>query len=84
MKPLNSLLLRQLAIGESATIVRLDVDHELQKRLVALGMRVGKAVKVIRRAAFGGPIHVRIGTTELILRAAEAALISVSPNTATP
>ncbi len=83
MKPLNSLLLRQLAIGESATIVRLDVDHELQKRLVALGMRVGKAVKVIRRAAFGGPIHVRIGTTELILRAAEAALISVSPNTAT-
>lgn len=84
MKPLNLLLLRQLAIGESATIVRLDVDNELQKRLVALGMRVGKAVKVVRRAAFGGPLHVRIGTTELILRATEAALISVSPNTATP
>ncbi len=84
MKPLNPLLLRQLATGESATIVRLDVDHELQKRLVALGMRVGKAVKVIRRAAFGGPMHVRIGTTEIILRTAEAALISVTPNTVTP
>mgnify|MGYP002737861122 CR=1 FL=1 len=82
MKPLNSLLLRQLATGESATIVRLDVDQELQKRLVALGMRVGKAIKVIRRAAFGGPMHVRIGTTEIILRTAEAALISVSPHTA--
>ncbi len=84
MKPLNPLLLRQLATGESATIVRLDVDHELQKRLVALGMRVGKAVKVIRRAAFGGPMHVRLGTTEIILRTAEAALISVTPDTATP
>ena len=83
MKPLNPLLLRQLAIGESATIVRLDVDLELQKRLVALGLRVGKAVKVIRRAAFGGPIHVRIGTTEIMLRATEAALISVTPATAT-
>lgn len=82
MKPLNSLLLRQLATGESATIVRLDVDQELQKRLVALGMRVGKAIKVIRRAALGGPMHVRIGTTEIILRTAEAALISVSPHTA--
>lgn len=84
MKPLNPLLLQQVATGESATIVRLDVDHELQNRLVALGMRVGKAVKVIRRAAFGGPMHVRIGTTEIILRTAEAALISVTPDTATP
>ncbi len=83
MKPLTSLLLRQLATGESAVITHLDVDLDLQKRLIALGMRVGKAVKVIRRAAFGGPIHVRIGTTELILRATEAALISVTPHTVT-
>ncbi|MEO0318229.1 MAG: hypothetical protein RL404_1906 [Pseudomonadota bacterium] len=79
MKPLTPLLLRQLATGESATIVHLDVDLELRKRLVALGMRVGKVVKVIRRAAFGGPIHIRIGTTEIILRTAEAARISVTP-----
>ncbi len=84
MQALNSLLLRQLATGESAIIVRLDVDLELQKRLLALGLRVGKAVKVIRRAAFGGPIHVRIGTTEIILRTAEAALISVSPTPSIP
>ncbi len=82
MKPLTPLLLRQLATGESATIVNLDVDLELKKRLVALGMRVGKVVKVIRRAAFGGPIHVRIGTTEIILRTTEASLISVTPNAA--
>ena len=79
MQPLTPLLLRHLATGDSATIVRLDVDPELQKRLLALGMRIGKAVKVIRRAAFGGPIHVRIGTTEIILRRTEAALIGVAP-----
>lgn len=77
--PQTPCALPQLAIGEHATIVALDVDQELHKRLVALGMRVGKAIRVIRRAAFGGPIHVRIGTTELILRDAEAGLIRVTP-----
>ena len=60
MKPLNSLLLRQLAIGESATIVRLDVDHDLQKRLVALGMRVGFSIALfllLLRANQMGWIH---------------------------
>ncbi len=73
--------LLQLANGERATIVRLDVDRELQQRLVALGMQVGKVIRVIRRAAFGGPMHVRIGTTELILRGAEAGRIHVTPDT---
>lgn len=72
------LTLAHLASGEAASILGLDVSPELRKRLNALGIQSGKRVKVIRRGALGGPIHVRISTTELVLRREEANLISVS------
>ena len=69
--------------GVSVCIAQLDVDQELRQRLMALGLRIGKTVEVIRRGVFGGPLHVRVGTTEVILRRKEAAHIRVThPSTA--
>ena len=65
--------------GDSATVVALDVSEDLYHRLAALGVRVGKTVRLLRRGRFSGPLHIRIGTTDLMLRACEARAIRVRP-----
>ncbi len=66
-----------LRAGERATILALDAGQALYHRLAALGLRAGKTVHMIRRARFGGPFHVRVGTTDLMLRAPDARRIQV-------
>ena len=72
--------LTQLAIGQPATISAIEADESLFHRLSALGFRVGKPLSIIRRANFNGPLQVRLGTTDIILRAAEAARIHITTN----
>lgn len=60
-----------------ATIIDLHTDDALRQRLQALGLRPGKQVEVIRRARFGGPLQVRVGATDVLLRLSEAAHIEV-------
>ncbi len=73
MQPLS-----QLTIGQSATISAIEAEESLFHRLAALGFRVGKTLSIIRRANFNGPIQVRLGTTDVILRNAEAARIQIT------
>jgi len=68
-----------LPCGQHAFIKGVDLDRELRTRLKALGLEAGKAIQVLRRASLGGPLHVRVGTREIILRRPEAAGIPVSP-----
>lgn len=63
--------------GETARIASIDAETSLQQRLAALGFREGKQLSVIRKASFNGPLHVRIGTTDVILRLAEARRIQI-------
>lgn len=70
--------LSDLAPGESATIVSIQTDEALRQRLLALGFRAGKHIEVIRKASFSGPLQVRIGTTDILLRRQEAAKITVN------
>jgi ferrous iron transport protein A len=73
MQPLS-----QLSIGQTATISAIEAEESLFHRLAALGFRVGKTLSIIRRANFNGPIQVRLGTTDVILRNAEAARIQIT------
>ena len=70
--------LSQLSAGQHAIIAAIEADESLFHRLSALGFRVGKPLSVIRRANFNGPLQVRLGTTDVILRNAEAAHIQIS------
>jgi ferrous iron transport protein A len=79
-----TLSLDSLKPGESATIHAITAEEGLHQRLNALGFRIGKRIELIRRARFHGPLHVRIGTTDVILRSAEAHRIQISPDSATP
>ena len=74
--------LENLDCGQAASIQAMSVSAELHARLSALGLQPGKLVEVIRRAAMGGPLHVRVGTTEVMLRRREAARILVTPGPA--
>jgi ferrous iron transport protein A len=72
------LTLAKLRPGEAATITALHFDEALNARLAALGFRVGKRIAMIRRAWFAGPLHVRIGSTDIMLRGKEASQIDVA------
>jgi len=72
-------LLSQLKIGQHAVISAIEAEEYLFHRLSALGFRVGKPLSLIRRANFNGPLHVRLGTTDVILRNTEAARIHITP-----
>ncbi|MDP3678619.1 MAG: FeoA family protein [Methylotenera sp.] len=71
--------LSQLETGQYAVISAIEAEESLFHRLSALGFRVGKPLSIIRRANFNGPLHVRLGTTDIILRITDAARIRVNP-----
>lgn len=75
------LTLNRLGAGECGTILALEASEDLYQRLVALGLRIGNSVQLLRRARFGGPLHVRVGTTELMLRRREAHCIRLTHQT---
>ena len=74
--PANTLA--TLQSGDIAIIVSIHAEEALHQRLLALGFRTGKQIEVIRKASFSGPLQVRIGTTDVMLRTSEAGKIKVS------
>lgn len=75
--PTTPMTLSSLQPGEIATILAIHTDEALHQRLLAMGFRAGKQIELIRKAAFSGPLQVRIGTTDILLRKAEAEKITV-------
>lgn len=74
MQPLS-----QLETGQQAVIAAIEAEESLFHRLSALGFRVGKTLSIMRRASFNGPLQVRLGTTDVILRINEASHIQIQP-----
>jgi ferrous iron transport protein A len=74
---MTAITLAALQSGDIATIVSIHAEEALHLRLLALGFRSGKQVILIRKASFSGPLQVRVGTTDVMLRRAEAEKIKV-------
>jgi len=72
-----AITLDTLRAGDSATIVSIHAEEALHQRLLALGFRSGKQIELIRKASFSGPMQVRVGTTDILLRLSEGAKIKV-------
>ncbi|MCL6555657.1 MAG: ferrous iron transport protein A [Burkholderiales bacterium] len=70
--------LANLQPGETAIITGLRFNDAVKARLAALGLRVGRRVALIRRACCRGPLQIRVGSTDLMLRPREAAHIDVA------
>lgn len=67
--------LAELRPGQCGTILRYMGDSRNTLRLMEMGLTLGAHVKVLRAAAFGGPIEVLVRGYQLSLRREEAALI---------
>jgi ferrous iron transport protein A len=65
--------------GETARVQSIEADEALHHRLIALGFRIGKPVTLIRLGRFQGPLQVRVGMTDVILRRSDAAKIRLAP-----
>jgi len=65
--------------GRCGTIVSIEAHGHLADRMHALGLTPGRFIRVMRRSPWRGPIHIRAGQTDLILRREEAALVRVTP-----
>jgi ferrous iron transport protein A len=63
--------------GEKGFIASVEGPEGLRLRLAALGFRAGRPVVLLRRGSMRGPLHVRLGTTDVALRLAEAGGISL-------
>ena len=70
-----NLSLDRLFPDHSAAIISVHATGMTGDRMAALGLLPGKRVTVLRRAPFGGPLHLRIGPTELMIRRSDARAI---------
>ena len=78
MTQFNDIKLNTLLPGEQGIIHAIHAEQGLHQRLNAMGFRIGKQIQLIRRANFNGPLHVRIGATDIIMRDVEAERIQLS------
>jgi ferrous iron transport protein A len=75
---MSSINLTDLKSSQVATILALNIDHKMQHRFAALGLRCGQQVHLLRRAWMQGPLHLRVGMTEIMLRRCDARQISIA------
>ena len=79
MMTLNDLKIGQSALVEGISSDGSSVQEGFRIRLEAMGLTNSKLLRVIRAAAFGGPLQVRVGsTTEIAIRRSEAKLIKIN------
>lgn len=69
--------LRDVAVGESATVIRLTGDGAIKRRIMDMGLTKGTEVWVRKVAPLGDPIEVTVRDFELSLRKDEAANVLV-------
>jgi Fe2+ transport system protein FeoA len=67
--------LADLRPGECGTIIRILGAAQGRLRLLEMGMTPGTHVKVLRAAAFGGPLELLVRGYQLSLRREEAACV---------
>ena len=64
--------------GLSVRIVSLPDDGPLSNRLLAMGIRPGAVLEVLRRGRPGGILHLSCGMLEFMLRRDQASMIAVT------
>lgn len=69
--------LRDVKIGESATVVRLHGEGPVRRRIMDMGITRKTDVLVRKVAPLGDPIEVTVRGYELSLRKADAEMIEV-------
>ena len=69
--------LRDAAIGETVTVVKLHGEGAVKRRIMDMGLTKGVEVYVRKVAPLGDPVEVTVRGYELSLRKADADMIEV-------
>ena len=69
--------LRDVSIGESATVKRLRGEGATKRRIMDMGITKGTDIKVRKLAPLGDPLELTVRGYELSLRKADAEMIEV-------
>jgi ferrous iron transport protein A len=69
--------LKTTPIGETVTVVRLNGDGAVKRRIMDMGITKGIPVFVRKVAPLGDPIEITVRNYELSLRKADADMIEV-------
>lgn len=64
--------------NQSGTIETIEAGPELGRRMAALGLRPGRRVEMVRSAPLRGPLQIRVGHTDLMIRRSDAAKICIA------
>ncbi|MGL6069968.1 FeoA family protein [Craterilacuibacter sp.] len=70
--------LDRLRAGAHGMVTRLNLDADTTHRVMAFGLIPGQVFHLTRRAAFGGPLLLEVGTTRFLLRGKLARQIEVT------
>ena len=70
--------LNELALGQTAKVVKLTGAPALRRRLMEMGLTPAVQVEAVRRAPLGDPLDVKVRGYHLSLRKEEAAAIEVT------
>lgn len=69
--------LRETAIGETVTVVKLTGEGATKRRIMDMGITKGISIRVRKVAPLGDPIEITVRGYELSLRKADAEMIQV-------
>ena len=69
--------LRDIKVGESATVVKVYGEGAIRRRIMDMGITKGVTIYVRKVAPLGDPIEVKVRGYELALRKEDAAQIEV-------
>lgn len=71
--------LDRMALGGAATVIRVEGDDPVARRLVDLGFWPGTTVHAVRKAPLGDPVQYNLRGFRLALRRDEASRVVVAP-----
>ena len=70
--------LRQVAIGDTVTVVKIHGEGAVRRRIMDMGLTKGVSVTVRKVAPLGDPVEITVRGYELSLRKADADSIDVT------
>ena len=69
--------LREVQVGETAKVVKLNGEGAVKRRIMDMGITRGTSLKVRKVAPLGDPIEITVRGYELSIRKADAEMIEV-------
>ena len=69
--------LREVKVGETATVVKLHGEGATKRRIMDMGLTKGTEVYIRKVAPLGDPVKITIRGYELSIRKADAELIEI-------